>query len=210
MSLRHHANVRRRTQTRRRARAGCDRLLELRSSRANPMLRSRRSGSEGAGMSHAVTGPLTGRTDEDRSPAAWRAPVLDLARHPGESRPVDSDPRQPEGRRSSDAPAARADRLYAAGWRHNLPQPLTSFIGREREIAEARRLLEHDSAADTHRDGRGRQDAARPRGRRRPARRRLSDGTASGSWSWRRWPIRRWSPRPWPPCWACARRRSAR
>src|SRR4051794_33908852 len=33
---------------------------------------------------------------------------------------------------------ARSDRQQG---RHNLPQPLTRFVGREREIAEARRLL---------------------------------------------------------------------
>jgi hypothetical protein len=35
----------------------------------------------------------------------------------------------------------RPEHVTSQGWPHNLPQPLTSFIGREREIAEATRRL---------------------------------------------------------------------
>jgi predicted ATPase/DNA-binding CsgD family transcriptional regulator len=93
-------------------------------------------------MNRAVPGPLTERTGENRSPAAWPAPVARPGPAPYGNAvpPIQTLPAG--GGRSSDAPAARGDRLDALGGRHNLPQPLTSFVGREREIAEARDLLE--------------------------------------------------------------------
>ena len=46
----------------------------------------------------------------------------------------------------------------------NLPEPLTSFIGRERELVEIKRLLRKHSAVDSRRRGRHRQDPARAAG----------------------------------------------
>ena len=44
---------------------------------------------------------------------------------------------------------------------HNLPVQLTSFVGRERELAELRAAARPQPAAHAHRPGRRRQDAAR-------------------------------------------------
>jgi non-specific serine/threonine protein kinase len=43
--------------------------------------------------------------------------------------------------RAVETEPVRPDQLAAAGWLHNLPQPLTSFVGREREVAEISKLL---------------------------------------------------------------------
>ena len=43
-------------------------------------------------------------------------------------------------------------------WREALPAQPTSFVGREREVAEARAVLERDAPADAHRAGRHGQD----------------------------------------------------
>jgi predicted ATPase/DNA-binding CsgD family transcriptional regulator len=92
-------------------------------------------------VDRAVTGPRDGRTGADRSTAPLRAPRPGR-RSASEGGAGPALRALPVGQgRGSDVPAARPDRFYAAGWRHNLPQPLTTFIGREREIAEARRLL---------------------------------------------------------------------
>ena len=48
--------------------------------------------------------------------------------------------------------------------RHNLPAPVTSFVGRETELAEIDGLLERSAARHADRRRRSRQDAARPRG----------------------------------------------
>ena len=50
---------------------------------------------------------------------------------------------------------------------NNLPQQVTSFIGRERELAEVKAMLGDDAAADAARHGRARQDAALAADRRR-------------------------------------------
>ena len=76
----------------------------------------------------------------------------------------------------------------------NLPRQLTSFVGRERELAEVARLLRRARLVTLTGAGRLRQDA--PGARRSPPT--LVDAatpTASGSSSWRRWPTRRSSPR---------------
>jgi len=97
-------------------------------------------GWEEAGMTAPVTGPLDGWSDGARShvptwpPSTGRrataeAEVLPLL----QSVPAVAGPAQT-------APV-HADRLYAAGWLHNLPQPLTSFVGRKKEIVDVSRLL---------------------------------------------------------------------
>jgi non-specific serine/threonine protein kinase len=76
----------------------------------------------------------------ERHAAAGRASVLSLRALPAEpSAPAETPVAPPEP--PIEVPTERQDRLHAAGWRHNLPQPLTSFVGREREIAEVSRLL---------------------------------------------------------------------
>ena len=58
----------------------------------------------------------------------------------------------------------------------NLPVQLTSFVGRERELAVDRRALGRHRARDAHRRRRRRQDAPRAAGRRRDASRDFADG----------------------------------
>jgi predicted ATPase/DNA-binding NarL/FixJ family response regulator len=47
----------------------------------------------------------------------------------------------PRGRERASGVPAPADRSSLREWRHNLPHPIASFIGREQEIVEATRLL---------------------------------------------------------------------
>ena len=67
-------------------------------------------------------------------------------------------------------------------WRqeHNLPHAPTSFIGREKEIAEIKRLLGLHAPADAHRRGRLRQD---PAGGCRWPRELLEDFPMASGWS---------------------------
>ena len=107
-------------------------------------------------MHRSATQLPPSRTDEARlaalrwtpsleRPAPWAGPgVLAIRALPAEPAapaddPADAPVATPEP--PADVPLGRPDRLHAAGWRHNLPQPLTSFVGREREIAEVTRLL---------------------------------------------------------------------
>ena len=85
---------------------------------------------------------------------------------------------------------------------NNLPQQLTSFIGREKQVAEVKALLAQDAPADADRRGRQRQDPPVPAGGRRPAR--PATATASGSSNWPRCPTPPWCRRPSPRCWACS------
>ena len=93
-------------------------------------------------MDSVAIRPADRRMDGDRSPAP--SGVAGLGYRPVSEPGILLSPWSPPGEQGPDfdVPAVRADRFYAAGWRHNLPQPLTSFIGREQEIVEARRLLE--------------------------------------------------------------------
>ena len=71
---------------------------------------------------------------------------------------------------------------------HNLPLQLTSFVGREREMAEVAAAAGDDAAGDADRRRRLRQDPpGAPGGRRRWS---TTTPTASGWSSWRRWPTR--------------------
>ena len=73
---------------------------------------------------------------------------------------------------------------------NNLPRQLTSFVGREREIAEVETLLRGHVAAHADRCRRLRQDAARAPGRGGDAR--AVSATGCGWSSSRRWPTRGW------------------
>ena len=95
-------------------------------------------------------------------------------------------PARASGRCATSFPALRS--LEATP--NNLPQQVTSFVGRERELRRAQALLAQHAAADAARHGRPRQDAPVAAGRGRRARR-LS-ATACGSSSSRRSPTRRW------------------
>ena len=74
-----------------------------------------------------------------------------------------------------------------------LPTPLTTFVGRQAEPADARRGARRAPAGHRGRPGRGGQDPARAPGRRRG--RRTGSPTACGSSTWCRSPTRRWSRR---------------
>ena len=82
----------------------------------------------------------------------------------------------------------------------NLRPAVTSFIGRESEVAEVRGGAASASAGHVDRGGRGRQD---PPGDRRSRRGwPMNFPTVSGFSNWRRWPIRRRCPTRSPRCWA--------
>ena len=82
--------------------------------------------------------------------------------------------------------------------RHNLPEQLTSFVGRDRELAEIERLLASTRSADVDRSRRIRQDATGVSGG--CARCCLDSRTVRGWWSSRRCPRPVWSRRPWRRC----------
>ena len=85
-------------------------------------------------------------------------------------------------------PPARAP---VSATQHNLPKQLTSFVGREREIAECDALLaSRDFSRSLGSEGAGRR-VWRSRWRIAGSRR---IQTESGSWTWRRFPIRTASP----------------
>ena len=92
-------------------------------------------------MNGVVADPFDGWSTEARSPlASWSAsavrPVVAEAPALPLFQPLPLAPAEP-----ADASSARPDRFFAAGWRHNLPQALTSFVGREPQLAEVGRLL---------------------------------------------------------------------
>ena len=102
-------------------------------------------------------------------------------------------PARAPGAARSDFPALRS--LEATP--NNLPQQVTSFIGRERELAEIKAAARQYAPADAARHGRPRQDAAVAAGRAPTCS--TSIPTASGSSTWRRSRIRCSCRRPWPP-----------
>jgi non-specific serine/threonine protein kinase len=93
-------------------------------------------------MDRAAAGPADRRAGERSSSIRRSADGLD-PRAASDGRHITALRALPIGQRpASGAPLARDGRPARQGWPHNLPHPLTSFIGREREIAEARRLLD--------------------------------------------------------------------
>ena len=117
-----------------------------------------------------------------------RAALIDAATRTSKTEAVDA------------APVARA-------MRHNLPQPLTSFVGRQRDLADVRRSLSEARLVTlTGPGGVGKTRLAlevalvswRGLGL-HPSR------TGSGGSSWRRWLTARWSRGPWPQCWGFRR-----
>ena len=108
------------------------------------------------------------------------------------------------GSGSSSSPGSRTSSRRSA---RSTPSPttcptrLTTFLGREHEIAEVARPAGAQPAADADRPGRHRQDAAQPRGRRpragTPSRRRLLRRAGVHHAS------RSWCPPPSPRRWAC-------
>jgi non-specific serine/threonine protein kinase len=92
-------------------------------------------------MDGAATDPSDGRTDERG--LTGPPPPPGLARRGGSGPETAAPaPASPVGReRPSGGPTASRDRSTADGRRHNLPHPIASFVGRDREIAEVGRLL---------------------------------------------------------------------
>src|SRR5215213_7053150 len=90
---------------------------------------------------------------------------------------------------------------------HNLPLELSSFVGREKELAEVERLLEETRLLTLTGSG----GAARQGWlwRRRPSWWK-GTRTACGWWSWPRWQTLLSYLRWWPPPWAFASSRAAR
>ena len=74
----------------------------------------------------------------------------------------------------------------------HLPVQLTSFVGRDAEIAQVRRAAGREPAGDPDRCGRGGQNPAGDPGRR--PRRPASSPTGCGTWIWRRSPTPSWCP----------------
>jgi predicted ATPase/DNA-binding CsgD family transcriptional regulator len=99
-------------------------------------------GSGGVEMDRAATGPGDRRAGSARSSAPrWTpGPGRRAALDEGLVTPLRAIPVGPG--RATGVPRRRPNRSIVEEWPHNLPHPLTSFIGREREIAEARRLLD--------------------------------------------------------------------
>jgi predicted ATPase/DNA-binding CsgD family transcriptional regulator len=92
-------------------------------------------------MDLGASEPTNRRLDDDRTLAGWSADGLDPRSASGGGA-VTALRALPIGKgRVAGAPRAHADRPIPGEWPHNLPHPLTSFIGREQEIAEAQRLL---------------------------------------------------------------------
>ena len=120
---------------------------------------------------------------------------------------------RPSGSSSSSLPTCRPTSRRCASLdarRHNLPLQLTSFVGRERELAAVARLLRRDAPADADRPRRHRQDPPGAPGRRRAVGGHDRFPTASGWSSWRRWPTRRWCRRRSRAHWVCAKTPAAR
>ena len=79
---------------------------------------------------------------------------------------------------------------------HNLPLELSSFVGREKELAEVKRLLENNRLLTLTGAG-----VVARRGWlwRWQVRWWKASRTACGWWIWHRWPILLWFLRQWPP-----------
>jgi predicted ATPase/DNA-binding CsgD family transcriptional regulator len=92
-------------------------------------------------MDRAATGSLERRAGPTRSPAPRWAPGPGRRAAPDEGAVTPLRAIQIGPGRAAGLPRRRPNRSIVEEWPHNLPHPLTSFIGREREIAEARRLL---------------------------------------------------------------------
>ena len=105
---------------------------------------------------------------------------------------------------------------------NNLPAQLAAFVGRERELAEVRKLVRSLPPGHADRRRGERQDQAEPPGGRTAARR--VQQTGSGWSSWPRFPVRTPWPRPsarcwgprssragprWTPCWTRSPRRTS-
>ena len=133
----------------------------------------------------------TGSASDERSRSGARCPATDRT-HLAWKRTAGSP--TPDRRRPAFSPR----------W-EGLPAPVTSFVGRVREVAAVRDLLLRPDArllTLTGPGGVGKTRLALEAARASPGRSR----TASGSSTWRRSPIPRWCRRPSPRRWACARR----
>ena len=92
-------------------------------------------------MDHVVTEPSERPSVESRPSTPERAPGSDRSTA-SSGKPASPLRVLPTARGyAAKGPLVCAARRPSGGCRHNLPKPLTSFIGREQEIAEARRLL---------------------------------------------------------------------
>ncbi len=144
--------------------------------------------------------PNRERRVRDRGPFEWRTAMQDERSRrlgPGptadEGRPTVGkitrlSMREPEHQAARSRPRRRSGKTATT-----CPAPLTSFVGREREIAEVGRLLGAAPPADADRAPAA---SARPAWRSQVAGRAAGplSPTASGWSSWRRWPTRRSSP----------------
>ncbi len=93
-------------------------------------------------MDHAPIEPSDRRSDEARSPAPGPDPGHGQRAAFGGTPVIPLRPLPVEWGRGADALLARPDGSVSEWTTHNLPHPLTSFIGREQQIAEIRRLLQ--------------------------------------------------------------------
>ena len=149
---------------------------------------------------HAAPAPPSSRRPD--LPPAWDALLLRLLAKRREDRP----PSAAALLADLPAPAAAGAPPAGRGPRHNLPRPLTSFVGRERELAEVKGLLAQEPPGAPCSPWWASAAPARPGWRcaSRPTCS-ASTRTASGWWSWPRSPIPRWCPRRWPPSWGSGR-----
>src|SRR6185503_3455254 len=93
-------------------------------------------------MDLVATGPARRRIDGTRSTARWMADTQDSCTEADDDAPPAIPVPSLVHRVGPSALVLAPERLAVETWTHNLPHALTSFVGRDEELAETRRLLD--------------------------------------------------------------------